>query len=65
MTGHIIAVLDIGQATRITSGDLVIGCIGTVRKSGDVVITSCVDTDKRDNVSAAAGHPGDRHFFRS
>jgi hypothetical protein len=58
MTGHIIAVLDIGQATRITSGDL-------VRKSGDVVITSCVDTDKRDNVSAAAGHPGDRHFFRS
>jgi len=41
MTDRTTAVLDIGQATRITFGSLAIGCIEMVRKSGDAVITSC------------------------
>ena len=45
MTGRTTAVLGIGQATHITSGSLAIGCIKTVRKSGDAVITSCADID--------------------
>lgn len=47
MTGRTTAVLDIGRATRITFGSLAIGCIEMVRKSGDAVITSCADTNKR------------------
>ena len=45
MTGRTTAVLGIGQATHITFGSLAIGCIETVRKSGDAVITSCADID--------------------
>jgi hypothetical protein len=47
MTGRTTAVLDIGRDTRITFGSLAIGCIEMVRKSGDVVITSCADINKR------------------
>ena len=40
-----IEVLDIGRATRITSGSLAIGCTEMVRKSGDAVTTSYSDID--------------------